>query len=207
MEAIMSNYYPDISHYHPVRNWGKVKSNCPFLIAKATQGTSYIDETLDTNIRECERRGIPYWLYAFLNRGDETAQARFLVEVCKERVEKHFIGYVLDVESGNTEDGVESALNYLKRQRHKMMLYTMYSEYERYERIIRRRPKKCAWWEARYGLNDAVYRPRYSTHKGADLQQFTSNGICPGIPGRVDLNRITGQGKKEHWFRKAGKRD
>ena len=80
----MSNYYPDISHYHPVRNWGKVKSNCPFLIAKATQGTSYIDETLDTNIRECERRGIPYWLYAFLNRGDETAQTRFLVEVCKE---------------------------------------------------------------------------------------------------------------------------
>lgn len=65
----------------------------------------------------------------------------FLVEVCKERVEKHFIGYVLDVESGNTEDGVESALNYLKRQRHKMMLYTMYSEYERYERIIRRRRK------------------------------------------------------------------
>ena len=127
MEAIMSNYYPDISHYHPVRNWGKVKSNCPFLIAKATQGTSYIDETLDTNIRECERRGIPYWLYAFLNRGDETAQTRFLVEVCKERVEKHFIGYVLDVESGNTEDGVESALNYLKRQIHKMMLYTMYS--------------------------------------------------------------------------------
>lgn len=48
---------------------------------------------------------------------------------------------MLDVESGNTEDGVESALNYLKRQRHKMMLYTMYSEYERYERIIRRRRK------------------------------------------------------------------
>ena len=57
------------------------------------------------------------------------------------------------------------------------------------------------------GLNDAAYRPRYSTHKGADLQQFTSNGTCPGIPGRVDLNRITGQGKKEHWFRKAGKCD
>lgn len=43
---------------------------------------------------------------------------------------------------GNTEDGVESALNYLKRQRHKMMLYTMYSEYEKYERIIRHPPEK-----------------------------------------------------------------
>lgn len=203
----MSKYYPDISHYHPVRNWDVVEKNCPFLIAKATQGTYYIDKTLYTNIRECEKRGIPYWLYVFLNRGDEIAQTRFLVEVCKNRVEKHFVGYVLDIESGNTESGVEAALNYLRRQRYKMMLYTMYTEYERYERIIRSRPSKCAWWEARYGLNNGKYNDRYGVHKGADLQQFTSNGVCPGISGRVDLNRITGQGKKESWFRKSGKRE
>ena len=207
MEIVMSKYYPDISHYHPVRNWEKVKNNCPFLIAKATQGTSYIDATLYTNIRECEKRGIPYWLYAFLNRGDEIEQTKFLVKVCGDRVEKHFAGYILDVESGNTEDGVENALNYLRRQRHKMMLYTMYSEYRMYERIIRHRPKSCAWWEARYGLNNGRYDSRYSTHKGVDLQQFTSKGICPGIPGNVDLNRITGQGKKEKWFRDSGKRN
>lgn len=202
----MSKYYPDISHYHPVRDWNEIKENCPFLIAKATQGTSYIDETLYTNIRECERRGIPYWLYAFLNRGEEEGQARFLVEVCHKRVEKHFVGYVLDVESGNAERGVERALDYLRRQRHKMMLYTMYSEYGMYERIIRRRPRDCAWWEARYGINNGIYDSRYRAHRGADLQQFTSNGTCPGIPGRVDLNRITGQGKRERWFGNSGKR-
>ena len=54
----MSKYYPDISHYHPVRNWDTVKRNCPFLIMKATQGISYIDKTLYTNIKECEKRGI-----------------------------------------------------------------------------------------------------------------------------------------------------
>lgn len=202
----MSKYYPDISHYHPVRDWDKVKKNCPFLIAKATQGTSYIDETLYTNIRECEKRGIPYWLYAFLNRGDEEAQTRFLVETCREKIEKHFVGYVLDVESGNAEDNVEKALEYLKRQRHKMMLYTMYSEYGMYKRIIQKRPKKCAWWEARYGLNNGIYQSQYRAHRGADLQQFTSNGRCLGIPGRVDLNRITGYGKKEKWFRDSEKR-
>lgn len=202
----MREYYPDISHYHPVHNWNKVKENCPFLIAKATQGTSYIDGTLYTNIRECEKRGIPYWLYAFLNKGNEEEQTRFFVEVCQKRTEKHFVGYVLDVESGNTENGVEKALDYLKRQKHKMMLYTMYSEYGMYERVIRRRPQNCAWWEARYGRNNGVYYARYRAHRGVDLQQFTSNGICPGIPGRVDLNRITGQGKKEKWFLDSGKR-
>lgn len=202
----MSKYYPDISHYHPVRDWDKVKKNCPFLIAKATQGTSYIDDTLYTNIRECEKRGIPYWLYAFLNRGDEEAQTRFLVETCREKIEKHFVGYVLDVESGNAEDNVEKALEYLKKQRHKMMLYTMYSEYSTYKRIIQKRPQKCAWWEARYGLNNGIYQSQYRAHRGADLQQFTSNGRCPGIPGRVDLNRITGYGKKEKWFRDSEKR-
>ena len=54
----MSKYYPDISHYHPVRNWDVVKKNCPFLIAKATQGTYYIDKTLYTNITP---------LYNFIN--------------------------------------------------------------------------------------------------------------------------------------------
>ena len=88
-----------------------------------------------------------------------------------------------------------------------MMLYTMYSEYAMYKQVIYRRPKNCAWWEARYGLNNGKYNPRYDVHKDAELQQFTSNGFCPGISGRVDLNRITDQGKSERWFRDSEKRN
>ena len=91
MYSILSGgHHEQLSRYQPLSSctyWGKVKSNCPFLLQKRTPGTSYIDETLHTNIRECERRGIPYWLYAFLNRGDETVQTRFLVWKCKEWVE------------------------------------------------------------------------------------------------------------------------
>ena len=75
------------------------------------------------------------------------------------------------------------------------------------ETLFCERPKNCAWWEARYGLNNGKYNPHYDVHKGADLQQFTSNGFCPGISGRVDLNRITDQGKSERWFRNSGKRN
>ena len=94
-------YYPDISHWKPVKNWNEVKENCPFIISKATQGTNYIDPTLDSFIKGCEANGILYWLYTFLNRGNEKAQAEFMVKVCAPKVGKHFVGYVLDIESGN----------------------------------------------------------------------------------------------------------
>lgn len=42
----MSKYYPDISHHHTVEDWNKVAKNCPFLITKATQGTSFVDSAM-----------------------------------------------------------------------------------------------------------------------------------------------------------------
>lgn len=192
--------YPDISHHHPVGDWDKIKKNCPFIITKATQGTSFVDSAMAGIVRQCEKRGIPYWLYVYLNKGDELAQTKFMVKTCESKVGKHFMGYILDVEAGNTAAGVQKAMDYLKTLPHKMMLYTMYSQYDRYKNVIKKRPEKCAWWEARYGANDGVYRSKYPCHDGVDLHQFTSNGVCPGISDRIDLNRITGQGKSEKWF-------
>ena len=192
--------YPDISHHHPVGDWDKIEKNCPFIITKATQGTSFVDSAMVGIVRQCEKRGIPYWLYVYLNKGDELAQAKFLEKTCRDKIGRYFMGYILDVEAGNTAAGVQKAMDYLETLPYKMMLYTMYSQYDRYKNIIALRPKKCAWWEARYGANDGVYRSKYPCHDGVDLHQFTSNGVCPGISDRIDLNRITGQGKSEKWF-------
>jgi len=198
----MAKYYPDVSHHDPIKNWDKVKNNCPFVIAKATQGTSYVDTTLDIFIKNCEKKGIPYWLYTYLNSGNELEQAKFLVKTCKNKIGKHFIGYVLDVEceKGCSVSGVKSALAYISNLGYKSMIYTMYAQYSRYKAAIESKPTNCAWWEARYGKNDGKYRKAYPCHKGVDLHQFTENGSCPGIPGKIDLNRITGTKKKEVWF-------
>lgn len=198
----MANHYPDVSHHDPVKNWDKVKNNCPFVIAKATQGTSFIDSTLDDFIKNCEKRKIPYWLYTYLNSGNELEQAKFLVKTCKNKVGKYFIGYVLDVEcaEGCSVAGVKSALAYISGLGYKSMIYTMYAQYSRYEAAIKSRPANCAWWEARYGKNDGTYRKAYPCHSGVDLHQFTENGYCPGIPGKIDLNRLTGTKKNEVWF-------
>lgn len=196
-------FYPDISHWIPVKNWSEVKANCPFIISKATQGTNYIDPTLDSFIRGCEANGIPYWLYTFLNKGNERAQAEYMVRVCKPKVGKYFRGYILDIERNNTAAGVQSALDYLKSLGGKCMIYTMYAQYSIYKNVIANRGSSCAWWEARYGANNGSYSSKYPCHAGVDLHQFTSKGTVAGIGYPVDLNRVCGS-KKIAWFTGGG---
>lgn len=184
--------YPDISHWIHVKDWSQVKKNCGFIISKATQGTNYIDSTLDSFIKGCEANGIPYWLYTYLNKGNEKAQAEYLVNVCKGKVGRMFIGYVLDIEENNTVTGVRQALRYLKSLGGKCMIYTMYAQYSKYKNVIADRGVNCAWWEARYGQDTGAYNPAYPCHNGVDLHQYTSKGTVAGIGHPVDLNRITG---------------
>lgn len=192
-------FYPDISHWIPVKNWSEVKEECPFLISKATQGTNYIDSTLKSFIKGCEDNSIPYWLYTFLNKGNERAQAEYMVKVCKPLVGKYFRGYVLDIEQNNSPAGVQSALNYLNSLGGKCMIYTMYAQYNTYKNVIVNRGSKCAWWEARYGINNGYYSSNWPCHTGVDLHQYTSKGRVNGIGYPVDLNRICGS-KKKAWF-------
>lgn len=197
--------YPDISHYRRVNDWTKAKKNAAFLISKATQGTSYVDNTLDSFIAGCEKNKIPYWLYSFITRGKELESAKFLVKTCKSKVGSYFRGYCLDIEkdpANNTypaASGAKGALEYLESLGGKVLLYTGFGDYDRYQDVIKARKSSTAWWEARYGENNGAYSSKYPCHSGVDLHQFTSLGTCPGISGKCDLNRMTGT-KDESWF-------
>lgn len=185
--------HPDISHHHPVTNWDKFLSQCDFVISKATEGTSYVDSTLKAFIKQCEAHKKPYWLYVFLDKGNELKQAQFLVKTCKPLVGKYFVGYCLDVEAKNDPSNVREALDYIKKESSKTMIYTMYAEYSKYASVISSRGANCAWWEARYGANNGKdTSAKYPCHKDADLHQYTSNGTVSGITGSIDLNRLTG---------------
>lgn len=197
--------YPDISHHHPVNDWTKAKESAAFLISKATQGTSYVDNTLESFIAGCEKNKIPYWLYTFITKGKELTSAKFLVSTCKGKVGPYFRGYSLDIEKDPsnhtypTVSGAKEALKYLESLGGKVLLYTGYGDYDRYKDVIEARGSSTAWWEARYGKNNGSYSSKYPCHSGVDLHQFTSMGSCPGISGKCDLNRLTGT-KDETWF-------
>lgn len=190
---------PDISHHHPVRDWAELAESAQFAISKATQGTTFVDPSLDEFIRECEQRHVPYWLYTYLNKGDELTQTKRLVSVCKGKIGPYFRGYAIDVEAGNNAANVALALAWLASRGERCMVYTGYSTYDKYKAVIDDRPDNVAWWEARYGKNDGAYKSQYPPHEGADLHQFTDKGVCPGIDSKVDLNRLTGR-KPLKWF-------
>ena len=191
----------DIYHGETVKDWDELKKDCPFLIHKATQGTSHIDSHYESVIKQCEKRGIPYWLYTFLNKGNELNQAKYLVKVTKDKVGKYFVGYILDVERDNTAAGIQSALDYMKKLDVKLMLYTNFADYITYRKVIQGRGNNCAWWEARYGKNNGSYDSAHPSHSGVDMHQYTDKGKVPYISsGGVDLNRITGDGKTKKWF-------
>lgn len=202
--------YPDISHHHPVANWNEVKKECGFLISKATQGTAYTDPTLDGFIKNCEEKKIPYWLYGFLVKGDGRKQAKYLVEKCKGKTGEHFCGYIIDAEKNSstgtkpTDSQVRDALGYLSSLGTKWGLYTGFADYSYYKNSIikAKNAKNGFWWEARYGKNDGAYSPKYPCNNGAALHQFTSQGSCNGIVGKIDLNKLMGF-KNEMWFKEG----
>ena len=185
----MTKLYPDISHYHPVQDWDVVKENVDMLISKASQGLSYIDPTLYDFIDGCEEHAIPYWVYVYLNKGRELQQTKFMVDVCKNLVGEHFVGYALDAEANNAEADVRTALEWLRKQGKPTMLYIGWSDLNMYSDLVKDLGT-TQWWEARYGQNDGLYNPKYPCHPDVNLHQYTSNGVCPGIPGLVDLNRV-----------------
>ena len=76
----------------------------------------------------------------------------------------------------------------------------MYADYASYHTVISKRGNNTFWWEARYGRNNGTYSSKYPCHRGVDLHQFSDKCTCPGISDKIDLNRITGQGKNETWF-------
>lgn len=189
----MTTYIPDFYHGDKITSWKDLKKNADFVIFKATQGLTFVSPKLDEYIQNAEKHEIPYWLYIFLNKNNELAQAKFAVKTCKKKVGKFFRGYCLDAEKGNTAANVRAALDWLKTQTDKAMLYTGYADYSKYAPVIKDRGAECAWWEARYGKNDGKYDPAYPCHDGVDLYQFTSNGTFPGIQNKCDLSMLTGK--------------
>lgn len=187
----------DLSHWQRITNWSELKANAGFLIFKATEGMNYTDPTFSENSRMCEALRIPYFAYVYLRRGgSEPEQVQRLIDFCQSYNHHMFRGVALDVEDNNEPSAVFSALRvaemYASLNSKKVLLYTGYAQYTKYANVILGRSKLTAWWEARYGVNDGVYRENASCHIGVDLHQYTSNGAVSGVSGIVDMNRLTG---------------
>ena len=193
----MENLIPDISHHNGKINWLKLAATTPFVIFKGTQRNDFVSPTLDLYIQKAEETKVPYWIYAYLEKGNEKTQAEFLVKTCKSLIGSYFIGYVIDAEEGNTYSDILKALEVVKAAAGKAMFY---GEYKIWKKLAKAgKTADVIFWEARYGLNSGVYNSLFPPHKTCALHQYTDKGLTTFIQGEVDLNRLTGIVPLE-WF-------
>lgn len=195
----MSKLIADVSHHVPVKDWTKAKESCSFLLAKATQGTSFIDSTLDAFIKGCEANNIPYWLYCYLTKGNELEQAKYMVSVCQSKIGENFVGYALDFERENETADIIKCIDYISSLGEKCLVYGKCA----LEAIKTKRSDTVGYWYARYGKDTGEYDPGYPVKSSyapyVDLHQYTSKGTCPGMSAKCDLNRLTGK-RDLSWF-------
>lgn len=181
----MSDMYPtiaDVSHWQGAIDWAKAKPYLHFAIIRVQDGANTRDSYLTHNITECERLGIPYYLYGYY-RGGGAAEARKMVERAKAAGATQCLGYVCDLEeSGYSKAGVAQYVAVLNAEGGKTGLYLAHNLHGEYGTGYGQ-----SWtWIPRYGANTG--QPLQMPSYACDLWQFTSVGSVPGIPGNVDLN-------------------
>ena len=186
-------FYPtivDVSHHQGSISWVTAKGSIRFAIIRVQDGTM-LDRQLSRNISECERLGIPYYLYGFYRGGGATEAARMVARASAAGA-RHVRGYVCDLEvSGFSKAGLKAFFSALPKGL-KNGLYIAHHLYRQYGTGF----GESFVWIPRYGSNSG--KPTTKPAYACDLWQFTSNGSCPGISGRVDCNACVD--KPVDWF-------
>lgn len=187
----------DISHYQGTINWSKLQSatigRCPvrFVMIKATEGSSKIDEMFDSNFENALEYGFIRGAYHFWsNKSSARDQAQFFLD--KVKLEKGDLPPVLDVESKpkdmSVEDFQREILTWLHivedRYHVKPILYT----YHKFKMQYLGTPvfNDYPYWIAHYYVENVDYTGPWK------FWQHTDAGRLSGIRGYVDFNVYNG---------------
>lgn len=174
----------DVSHFQGAPNYDQLRTAVGFVIAKATQGTGYIDEQFARNRVEAHRTGLVFGAYHFAGGGDPGAEANHFADVVGALAVGEFL--VLDWEIANPDPVGWSrrfADQVQARTGVRPVLYLNQSTLGAYDWAPVGAP---ALWLAKYDGNAAA-QPG-----GCALKQWTDKGSAPGVGGGVDLDAFYG---------------
>ena len=188
----------DVSHYQGEIDWEVLRNqgtidDCPirFVMIKATEGTTNIDENFEDNFFQAREYGFTRGAYHFYsNRSSAADQARFFIENVK--LEKGDLPPVLDVENKprrqSREEFKQSVLQWLRIvEKHygvKPILYTYYKF--KMENLNDSLFDQYPYWIAHYYVDSVEYQGPWK------FWQHTDAGSLPGIKGPVDFNIYNG---------------
>ena len=188
----------DISHYQGEIDWETLKNNgmiekCPvrFVMIKATEGSSKIDDNFIDNFYNAREYGFIRGAYHFYSvYSPAEAQARYFIKNVK--LEAGDLPPVLDVEhkpkNQTDEEFKKSILTWLdiveEEYGVKPIIYTYYKFKMKYlsDKVFDDYP----YWIAHYYVDKVEYNGQWK------FWQHTDCGKLPGISGYVDFNIYNG---------------
>ena len=187
----------DISHYQGDIDWDDLRNamieGCPirFIMIKATEGSSRVDEKFNDNFYMAREYGYIRGAYHFWsNKSTAREQAYFFLD--KVRLEDGDLPPVLDVEHKPKDQSVEDFqrdiltwLHVVEDKYHvKPIIYTYYKFKEKYLNapVFDDYP----YWIAHYYVDKVEYKGEWK------FWQHTVFGRLPGIKGYVDFNICNG---------------
>ena len=187
----------DISHYQGKINWEKLSnaqiehSPIRFVVIKATEGSTQIDDCFQDNFKNARDYGFIRGAYHFWsNKSSARDQARFFLK--KVHLKDGDLPPVLDVENKPEDMSVEDFQREILTWMHivedkyhvKPILYTYYKFKNQYLNtpVFDDYP----YWIAHYYVDEIEYEGEWK------FWQHTDAGRLPGIRGTVDFNLYNG---------------
>jgi len=188
----------DISHHQGTVDWRTLRERglinetpIRFIMIKATEGASRVDENFEENFREAREYGFTRGAYHFYSvYSPAEKQAAFYIKHAK--LENGDLPPVLDVEHKPNHQSDEafaaSVLKWLdiveKHYGVKPIIYTYYKFKTRYlnDSVFDSYP----YWIAHYYVDKVEYEGPWK------FWQHTDAGRLPGIKGEVDFNIYNG---------------
>lgn len=186
----------DVSHYQATIDWEQLrnaslnKAPVTFVIIKATEGESLIDDYFNLNFYEARRNDFVRGAYHFfLPDVDARKQARFFIR--QVHLEPGDLPPVLDVEKiGNLSESqlrkaVKTWLDIVEQEYHvKPIIYTGYKFKMSY--LNTPQFEDYPYWIAHYYVEKLQYKGTWH------FWQHTDCGKVQGIRGNVDCNVFNG---------------
>lgn len=181
----------DVSSHQGNINTGAMFDNgeIDFVIAKATEGCTYVNPYCDSVIQSAISRNKPCGVYHFARRNDAKAEAEHFVNNCKGYVGRAIP--ILDYEGDALNNGVSWAFIWLKEVERllgvKPMIYTSLSVTREYN------------WQPVVDNNNGLWMAQYSSSPSEpgywdffSMWQYTSSGHVSGYSGNLDCNYFYG---------------
>lgn len=180
----------DISGWQAGIDLSKVP--CDFVIAKATQGASFVSDACDAQVQQAISLGKPFGFYHYVNGAGATSEADFFIDNCAGYFGKGIP--CIDWESG--ENSAWGNTDYLKQLVQRVIDRTgvkplIYASASSFPWDVAQ-ALDCGAWVAQYADDDATGYQASPWNEGAYdcvIRQYSSHGSLDGYSGYLDLDK------------------